>query len=165
VSPICPQLCARLRSWQISCDPERTRLPRRARGTAWYAKYRLPDGRQVQKKIGPAWTKRGRPPNGYFTKPLADDWLRRALDEARRGVVPGMVQTGATFADAAAEWLRYVEHDRKRKPSRLKPSAALWSTPGRVVRSACIRRGCVTPALARLDGGGPRRLDAPVRAP
>jgi hypothetical protein len=26
----------------------------RARGPAWYAKYRLPDGRQVQKKVGPA---------------------------------------------------------------------------------------------------------------
>ena len=23
-----------------------------------------------------------------------------------------MVRTGATFADAAAEWLRYVEHER-----------------------------------------------------
>jgi hypothetical protein len=28
----------------------------------------------------------------------------------------GMVRTAATFADAAAEWLRYVEHDRMRKP-------------------------------------------------
>ncbi len=28
-----------------------------------------------------------------------------------------MVRTGATFADAAAEWLRYVEQDRRRKPS------------------------------------------------
>ncbi|MFL5884019.1 MAG: hypothetical protein ACJ77M_03020 [Thermoleophilaceae bacterium] len=28
-----------------------------------------------------------------------------------------MVRTGATFADAAAEYLRYVEHDRGRKPS------------------------------------------------
>ena len=28
----------------------------RARGPAWYTKYRLPDGRQVQKKLGPAWT-------------------------------------------------------------------------------------------------------------
>ena len=27
----------------------------RARGPVWYAKYRLPDGRQVQKKVGPAW--------------------------------------------------------------------------------------------------------------
>src|SRR5438093_6694767 len=26
----------------------------RARGDVWYAKYRLPDGRQVQRKLGPA---------------------------------------------------------------------------------------------------------------
>jgi integrase len=89
----------------------------RKRGPAWYAKYRLPDGRQVQKKIGPAWTGRGRPANGYFTKRLAEDWLRSTLDEARRGTLPGMVRTGATFADAAAEWMRYIEHDRGRKPS------------------------------------------------
>src|SRR4051794_2112275 len=30
------------------------------RGDVWYAKYRLPDGRQVKKRIGPAWTSRGR---------------------------------------------------------------------------------------------------------
>ena len=89
----------------------------RARGPVWYAKYRLPDGRQVQKKLGPAWTERGRPPAGYFTKRRAEAWLREILDEARRGTLSGMVRTGATFADAAAEWLRYVEHDRGRKPS------------------------------------------------
>src|SRR5450755_2530653 len=89
----------------------------RTRGPVWYAKYRLPDGRQVQKKLGPAWTDRGRPGAGYFTKRLAEAWLRTTLDEARRGVLPGMVRTGATFADAAAEWLRYVEQDRRRKPS------------------------------------------------
>jgi integrase len=92
----------------------------RARGPVWYAKYRLPDGRQVQKKIGPAWTERGRPARGYFTKRLADDWLREVLDQTRRGTLPGLVRTGATFADAAAEWLRYVEHDRGRKPSTLR---------------------------------------------
>jgi integrase len=89
----------------------------RARGPAWYAKYRLPDGRQVQKKLGPAWTDRGRPPAGYFTKRLAEAWLRELLEDARRGTLPGMVRTGATFADAAAEYLRYIEHDRGRKPS------------------------------------------------
>jgi integrase len=92
----------------------------RTRGLAWYMKYRLPDGRQVQKKLGPAWTERGRPPAGYFTKRLAEDALRLVLDEARRGTLPGMVRTGATFADAAAEYLRYVEHDRGRKPSTLR---------------------------------------------
>ena len=69
----------------------------RKRGPVWYAKYRLPDGRQVQRKIGPTWTERGRPSDGYFTKHTAEDWLRRTLDEARRGTLPGMVKTGVTF--------------------------------------------------------------------
>lgn len=92
----------------------------RKRGPAWYAKYRLPDGRQVQRKLGPAWSERGRPPAGYFTKRLAEDWLRDVFDQARRGTLPGMVRTGATFADAAAEFLLYVEHDRALKPSTLR---------------------------------------------
>jgi integrase len=91
----------------------------RKRAPVWYAKYRLPDGRQVQKKIGPAWTERGRAPAGYFTKRTAEQWLRDTLDAARRGRLPGLVQTGSTFADAAAEWLRYVEHDRDCKASTL----------------------------------------------
>src|SRR5215475_6157141 len=89
----------------------------RARGPVWYAKYRLPDGRQVQRKLGPAWTERGRPAAGYFTKRLAEDWLRSTLDEARRGTLPGMVRSGATFADAAAEFLRYAADDRGCKRS------------------------------------------------
>ncbi|TML97030.1 MAG: hypothetical protein E6G10_25615, partial [Actinobacteria bacterium] len=67
-------------------------------GPVWYAKYRLPDGRQVQRKIGPAWTERGRPPHGYLTKRTAEAWLRDVLDKARRGTLPGMLRTGATFA-------------------------------------------------------------------
>jgi integrase len=92
----------------------------RVRGPVWYAKYRLPDGHQVQKKLGPAWTGRGRPASGYFTKRLAEDWLRSTLDQARRGTLPGQVRTGATFADAAAEFLRYAEQDRACKPSTLR---------------------------------------------
>jgi hypothetical protein len=92
----------------------------RKRGRAWYAKYRLPDGRQVQRKIRPAWSQRSRPPAGYYTKRLAEDWLRGVIEQARRGTPPGMVRTGATFADAAAEFLRYVEHDRALKPSTLR---------------------------------------------
>jgi len=89
----------------------------RKRGPCWYAKYRLPDGRPVQKKLGPAWAGRGRPAAGYFTKRLPEDWLRDTLDSARRGTLPEAVRTGATFADAAAEWLRYVSEDRDVKPS------------------------------------------------
>jgi integrase len=42
---------------------------------------------------------------------------KKTLDEARRGTLPGMVRTGATFADAAAEYLRYIADDRGRKTS------------------------------------------------
>jgi integrase len=62
----------------------------RVRGPVSFAKYRLPDGRQVQKKLGPAWTGRGRPPAGYFTKRLAEDWLRGVLEDACRGTLPGL---------------------------------------------------------------------------
>lgn len=92
----------------------------RTRGPIWYAKYRLPDGRQVQKKIGPAWADRGRPPEGHFTKRTADVWLRDRLDQARRGTLPGMRSGDATFAEAAAEWLRFIEQDRERKPSTIR---------------------------------------------
>ena len=86
----------------------------------WFAKCRLPDGRQVQKKLGPGWSERGRPPAGYFTKRTAEDWLRGLLDDARRGTLAGMVRTGARFADAAAEFLRYCEVDRGCKPTTLR---------------------------------------------
>jgi integrase len=95
------------------------RVERRA-GPVWYAKCRLPDGRQVQKKVGPAWTERGRPPAGYFTRRAAEAWLRDVLEHARRGTLPGLVRTGATFADASAEFMRYAEHDRALKPSTLR---------------------------------------------
>src|ERR1700759_1327715 len=88
----------------------------RVRGPVWYAKYRLPDGRQVQKKLGPAWTERGRPPAGYFTKRTAEAQLRPTLGDARRGTLQGSVETGVTFAEAAGEWLRFIAEDRERKP-------------------------------------------------
>ena len=88
-----------------------------ARRAVWYAKYRLPDGRQVKKRIGPAWGARGRPPEGYYTKRQAEEWLRELLHQADRGELPGQHRTGVTFADASEEWVRYIEFDRERKPS------------------------------------------------
>jgi hypothetical protein len=92
----------------------------RRQGPIWYAKYRLPDGRQVKKKIGPAWTGRGRPRVGYFTRRGAEEWLRETLDDVRERAYAGARRTDATFAEAAREWLRYVEHDRACKPSTLR---------------------------------------------
>jgi integrase len=90
-------------------------IRRGKRGESWYYRARLP--REVRKRLGPAWTGKGRPPAGYFTRKTAEAKLQEILADARRGMLAGAVATGATFADAAAEWLRYVEHDRKRRPS------------------------------------------------
>ncbi len=101
----------------------------KARGASWWAKYRLPDGTQVKRKIGPVWTGRGRPAEGYFTKRLAKDWLHDRLEKVRREAAaavaaPGprsaavpATSTSVTFAEAAAEYLRFAELDRGCKPS------------------------------------------------
>ena len=46
-------------------------LRERQSGSVWYVKYRLPDGRQIQRKLGPAWQDKGRPPAGHYTKKTA----------------------------------------------------------------------------------------------
>jgi integrase len=88
-----------------------------ARGAVWYAKYRLPDGRQRQQRIGPAWPHRGRPARGYSSEAAAKERLAEILMQARQGTLPGQLQTGVSFADACAEYLRWIEFDRERKPS------------------------------------------------
>ena len=90
------------------------------RGPVWRALYRLPDGRRVHKTIGPAWTQRGRPTAGTFTKRTAEAWLRDVLDEARRGTLPGMTKTGVSFAAACADYLAHKESDRRLKPTTLR---------------------------------------------
>src|SRR3954465_5241759 len=47
-------------------------LRRGARGGVFYLKYRLPDGRQLQHRLGPEWRDSGRPPAGYYTKKSAE---------------------------------------------------------------------------------------------
>jgi integrase len=90
-----------------------------ARGDVWYAKYRLPDGRQQKKKLGPNWTQKSAPPEGYFTKASAQSHLDSVLAQARVGTLPGMVKTGKTFRDATEEWLAYCENVRDCKATTL----------------------------------------------
>jgi integrase len=93
----------------------------RRRGDQWYAKYRLPSGKQIQKRLGPAWNERSRPPAGYFTRKTAQAALDAILTDARRGEIPDPGNSaGKTFGDAVAEWLRYIEHERARRPSTLR---------------------------------------------
>jgi integrase len=89
------------------------------RGSVYHLKYRLPDGRQVKRRLGNAWTQRGRAPAGCYTARMAEEALQAVLADARRGTLAGMRTISAKFADASAEWLRYVEHERDVKPSTL----------------------------------------------
>lgn len=89
-------------------------LRKGARGAAWYAKFRLPDGQQINKNVGQQWRGKGRPPAGYVTKRMAEAKLHELLADAQRGSLLVQNKTGATFDDACQEWLRYVEFDRER---------------------------------------------------
>jgi hypothetical protein len=89
---------------------------RAERGGRWYAKYRLASGKQTEKVLGPNWKGRGRPPAGHFTRKTAKDELVRILDRAQEEA-PYKGDTGATFADAAAEYLRYVEDVKRIDPA------------------------------------------------
>jgi integrase len=87
----------------------------RQHGLVWYAKYRTGTGRQIQKKLGPAWARRGSPPVGYLNRSLAERWLSATLEQIRVRTTPPLAGTRASFRAAADEWLRYVEYDRGRK--------------------------------------------------
>jgi site-specific recombinase XerD len=54
------------------------------------------------------------------------------LGEASRGTLAGSVRTGVTLSEAAAEWLRYCEHERAIKASTL---TEYRHTVDRIVRS------------------------------
>src|SRR4051794_39570710 len=81
------------------------------RGVVFHAKLRV-DGKPRMRKIGPAWTERSKPAPGHFTEKMARAALEEIKTDLRRGEGEPEA-TGATFADAAAEFLRFAEDVRK----------------------------------------------------
>jgi integrase len=97
------------------------RLVKRKRGDQFYIAYRTASGKQVQRRLGPAWKGRGRPTAGHFTRKMAEEALQELLADARRGLLPDPGnRSSRTFGEACDEWLRYVEHDKQRAPSTLR---------------------------------------------
>ena len=72
------------------------RLVHRKRGDKWYAKWRGRDGRHGQKCLGTAWTERSRPPAGYFTRKLAEEWLQEKLVSERISIAGCASATNAS---------------------------------------------------------------------
>jgi len=85
---MCPEIGVELCVDAARASHLRTRLPgRRKAPPDVAAKYRRRTGARSSGRSG---TCGGRPPEGYFTKRTAEAWLRDVLDQAERGVLPGM---------------------------------------------------------------------------
>jgi integrase len=84
-------------------------------GPVLYAKLKLPDGTQPQRRLGRLWTKRTRPPAGYLTCGMAQARLEAIL--AGDDPLVNLTPSNVTFGEACEEHLRYLEHDRQRKRS------------------------------------------------
>src|SRR5579859_711206 len=104
-------------------------VARRREGPVYYGKWRLEDGTQVKRRLGPAWLersrsggwvrRRGRPAGGFLTEKEAIvemDRLRREHAETV-GRAHGLERT---FADVAEDWLRHGELKRGLKRSTLR---------------------------------------------
>lgn len=77
-------------------------------GPVYFIKARDRDGRQVKKRLGPV---------ADWPRKQAEDALRDFLTDLGR--IPERGES-VTFRYAVEQWLRYVEHDRGRKPSTLR---------------------------------------------
>ncbi len=104
-------------------------------------------GRQLKRRIGPAWLdpgpdggwvpRRGRVPDGWFDHKRATVRMAELVDEhesAEAAVERGerdRREHGATVREMAAEWLHYVEHEKRAKPGTLVDYRYYLSEPGR----------------------------------
>jgi integrase len=91
---------------------------KRKRGDMWYLKLRLPDSQwpgrtmSTRRLLGPAWTERSKPADGYYTEKMAKYELQAVLADARRGTLPkGAPGAAPTFGQAVNEWVRHVERE------------------------------------------------------
>ncbi len=89
-------------------------LRKRQSGRVWYMGWRYRSGKDARQLLGPAWEKRTTPPDGHYRRKEAEEALEALLTDLRRGTIPDPGErSGKTFADAVAEWLRYVRASRR----------------------------------------------------
>jgi hypothetical protein len=93
----------------------------RSDGPVFYAQIRTAAGKRLQRRLGPAWMKRSRPPEGFLTLAQAQMKLQEILagkdPEVKVEPQPG---DDVTFRQACEDWMRYAEFDRKRRPSTIR---------------------------------------------
>ena len=133
-------------------------LVKRKRGDHWYTKYRV-RGKQVEKRLGPAWSERGRPPGGYSrdarlrrrsTRPSPTPARARSLSKrlrARRSPPQRRSGCGTARLNAASSPPRFVTTD---PPSRR--TFSLRSAHGQFTRLQAPRLRSGAPKVSRPVG-------------
>jgi integrase len=85
------------------------------RAKTWCAKWRDHEG-QHERRLGPAWTEKGPPPEGFFREREAKAALAVLLVEARAGISVQR-RTGVSFRQAAEDWYEHGMLERDWSPS------------------------------------------------
>jgi len=119
-----------------------------------YARYWLADGREVRNKIGPAWTARGRPPAGCFTKRTAPAWLS---DVPRPGA--------ARNAAGRGPYRRNLRRRRRPSTCATSRSTAAARRPRCTTTARSSTRTCYRPFATRASRTSRRRRSSAGSAP
>jgi len=111
-------------------------------------------GRQVHRRIGPAWTRRGRPPEGYFDKAAAYDRARAIIAEYVTAAAEPR-SSGPTFRDVAHGYLQWLENVRGAKPETLRSHRSTLGEPDVAVKRGARddERACDARARGSTSGG------------
>jgi integrase len=119
---------------------------KRREGPVYEAKWRR-RGRQVKRRVGPAWLERGAPgedwrprrgrmPEGYLDEKRATVRMAELIaeyEQREREIEAGereRQERGVTFRELAAEWLEHLERERGAKPSTLSDYRYMLAEPG-----------------------------------
>lgn len=106
-------VCSGFRSGSDGTRTRDLRVVERERGPAFYGKWRDSTGRQIKRKLGPAWTgNRCRAPEGSLDERGAIVALAAAIEAHEAALLKPRVDRTVTFTDAAAAWLHHLESEK-----------------------------------------------------
>lgn len=146
----------------MASSPQGALVVRTYKETPYYeAKWRDPNGIQLKKRLGKAWLdrgadggwipRRGRVRPGYLDERRAHLEMARVIKEiedVRSRTTPE--QRGATFDDAAASWLEYVQYEKRIKPTTLARYQSMLRQPDKASLPRTPKSGRNQPRSARI---------------